>query len=58
MLIARFQADYRRIHLRAHQIALKGLMKLGILHNGTFEELYQSGVSTAFFPHGLGRKKL
>ncbi|RDL40448.1 Uncharacterized protein BP5553_00427 [Venustampulla echinocandica] len=47
-------ADYREIHMHAHKVAIEGLMELGLLHNGTFEELYSSGVSLAFFPHGLG----
>lgn len=29
-------------------------MSLGLLHNGTFEEVYIAGASLAFFPHGLG----
>ena len=49
-------ANYRAIHMHAHRIAVQGLMKLGLLQNGTFEELYLSGASAAFFPHGLGRK--
>ncbi|TVY82263.1 putative Xaa-Pro aminopeptidase, partial [Lachnellula suecica] len=47
-------ADYRQIHMHAHKVALRGLMELGLLGNGTFPELYSSGVSLAFFPHGLG----
>lgn len=50
------QADYRKIHMHAHKIAIKGLMDLGLLQNGTFQELYSAGASLAFFPHGLGRK--
>lgn len=42
------------LHIRAHQIAIDGLLQLGILHNGTREEIYKSGTSKAFFPHGLG----
>jgi Xaa-Pro dipeptidase len=48
--------SFRDIHLHAHRVATKGLMKLGLLQNGTFEDLYKSGASVAFFPHGLGRK--
>lgn len=36
---------------KATEIAVKGLMKLGILHNGTFEELLPIGA--IFFPHGV-----
>ncbi len=42
---------FRELHVLAMEIAVKGLMKLGILHNGTFEELLPTGV--AFFPHGV-----
>lgn len=42
---------YRDLHILAMRIAVKGLMKLGILHNGTFQELLPTGV--AFFPHGV-----
>ncbi|TVY43619.1 putative Xaa-Pro aminopeptidase [Lachnellula occidentalis] len=47
-------ADYRQIHMHAHKVAIKGLLELGLLQNGTWQELYSSGVSVAFFPHGLG----
>jgi len=46
--------DWRDTHLLAHRIAIKGLMALGILYNGTAEEIFQCGTSRAFFPHGLG----
>ncbi|KAF2647914.1 hypothetical protein K491DRAFT_699296 [Lophiostoma macrostomum CBS 122681] len=45
---------YLDIHILAHQIAIDGLLKLGILHNGTSEEIFNAGTSRAFFPHGLG----
>ncbi|KAJ4310089.1 hypothetical protein N0V94_008621 [Neodidymelliopsis sp. IMI 364377] len=45
---------YLDLHILAHQIAIDGLLKLGILHNGTKEEIYNAGTSRAFFPHGLG----
>jgi len=38
----------------AHVVAIKGLLKLGILRNGSVEEIYKAGTSMAFFPHGLG----
>ena len=40
-------------HARAHEIAIEGLLGLGIL-KGTKEELWEKRISTAFFPHGLG----
>lgn len=45
---------YLDLHILAHQIAIDGLLQLGILHNGTKEEIYKAGTSKAFFPHGLG----
>lgn len=42
------------LHVLAHQIAIQGLMNLGILRNGDPEEIYRAGTSRAFFPHGLG----
>jgi Xaa-Pro dipeptidase len=45
---------YLDLHILAHQIAIDGLLALGILHNGTKEEIYKAGTSRAFFPHGLG----
>jgi Xaa-Pro dipeptidase len=45
---------YLDLHVLAHQIAIDGLLNLGILHNGSREEIYKTGTSKAFFPHGLG----
>jgi Xaa-Pro dipeptidase len=45
---------YLDLHILAHHIAIDGLLRLGILHNGTIEEIYKAGTSRAFFPHGLG----
>ncbi|KAI9655156.1 MAG: hypothetical protein M1821_005639 [Bathelium mastoideum] len=42
------------LHVLAHKIAIDGLLKLGLLHNGTAEEILMIGTSAAFFPHGLG----
>lgn len=41
------------VYMHAHKVAVEGLIELGILHNGTFDEIYASGVSVAFFPHGV-----
>lgn len=41
------------VHLKAHEIAIDGLLKLGILQ-GTKEDILKSRTSVAFFPHGLG----
>ncbi|KAI4253142.1 MAG: hypothetical protein LQ352_003878 [Teloschistes flavicans] len=46
---------WESLHLRAHEVAISGLQRLGILRGGfSADELLQSRVSTAFFPHGLG----
>ncbi|KAH3686266.1 hypothetical protein WICPIJ_002763 [Wickerhamomyces pijperi] len=47
-------ASWDEIHLSAHKILIEEFIKFGLFHNGTAEEIYQSGVSTVFFPHGLG----
>lgn len=45
---------YLDLHILAHQLAIDGLLTLGILHNGSKEEIYKAGTSKAFFLHGLG----
>ncbi|KAH6712086.1 putative Xaa-Pro aminopeptidase pepP [Leptodontidium sp. 2 PMI_412] len=41
------------VHLKAHEIAIEGLLKLGILQ-GAKEDIMRTRTSVAFFPHGLG----
>lgn len=41
------------LHLHAHKVLIEEFIKLGIF-KGTQEEVLQSGLSAAFFPHGLG----
>jgi Xaa-Pro dipeptidase len=41
------------VHEHAHKVAIKGLLKLGIL-KGNPEDILAKRVSVAFFPHGLG----
>ncbi|OJJ50448.1 hypothetical protein ASPZODRAFT_57249 [Penicilliopsis zonata CBS 506.65] len=45
--------QWEEVHSLAHRIAIRGLLKLGILR-GTEDELFEKRVSVAFFPHGLG----
>ncbi len=47
--------DFGAIMDNSVKVAVEGLSKLGLLRNGTPEELYVSGAWRAFFPHGLGR---
>ena len=42
------------LHYASHRIAIRGLLKLGILHNGSVEEIFEAGTSKGFYPHGLG----
>jgi Xaa-Pro dipeptidase len=48
--------NYRNIQLHAHKVLVAGLLDLGLLQGGSFEEVLKSGVSVAFLPHGLGRE--
>ncbi|KAI0411044.1 peptidase M24, structural domain-containing protein [Xylaria grammica] len=41
------------VHVRAHEIAIDGLLSLGILKGGR-KEILEARTSTAFLPHGLG----
>jgi Xaa-Pro dipeptidase len=45
--------DFAALHLLAHRIAVRGLLKLGIF-KGNEDEIFERGTSKAFFPHGLG----
>ncbi|CAG8188590.1 unnamed protein product [Penicillium olsonii] len=44
---------YRSLHDLAHDIAIEGLLALGVLQ-GAVDEVRDSGASKVFFPHGLG----
>jgi Xaa-Pro dipeptidase len=41
------------LHLHAHRVLIEGFLSLGIF-TGTPEAILQSGITAAFFPHGLG----
>ncbi|XP_006457038.1 hypothetical protein AGABI2DRAFT_229306 [Agaricus bisporus var. bisporus H97] len=43
-----------RVHLECHKVLVNKFIELGLFKNGTKEEILNSGVSAAFFPHGLG----
>ncbi|KAL2811171.1 putative Xaa-Pro aminopeptidase pepP [Aspergillus granulosus] len=45
--------QWEDVHAHAHRVAIKGLLKLGILR-GSEDELFDKRISVAFFPHGLG----
>ncbi|KAL2271610.1 hypothetical protein VTJ83DRAFT_981 [Remersonia thermophila] len=42
------------LHVHACRVAVEELLRLGILYNGTVDEILSLGTVTAFFPHGLG----
>lgn len=46
--------SWDKIHTLAHTVAVKGLLKLGILKGGSLEEIMSARTSCAFLPHGLG----
>jgi len=41
-------------HRLAEIEIVKALLSLGVIHNGSLEEVVESGVGSVFFPHGLG----
>ncbi|KAI4214669.1 MAG: hypothetical protein LQ351_002742 [Letrouitia transgressa] len=45
---------WEEVHLLAHRVATKGLLRLGILRGASEEELVEKKMSVPFFPHGLG----
>lgn len=53
MSMLRAGVKWEDVHVRAHKVAIVGLLHLGILR-GTEQDLLASGVSTRFLPHGLG----
>ncbi|KAH8815876.1 xaa-Pro aminopeptidase-like protein I [Xylogone sp. PMI_703] len=46
--------DFRDVQKKAEKVAVEELSKIGLLKNGSVDELLASGVVKAFFPHGLG----
>jgi Xaa-Pro dipeptidase len=45
--------DYRELHLRAH-LDIAGILKDFNIINGSAEAAVESGLSSVFYPHGLG----
>jgi Xaa-Pro dipeptidase len=52
---AMLKADvmWEDVQMCAHRVAIRGLLRLGILR-GTEDELFEKRISIAFFPHGVG----
>lgn len=47
--------QWSELHLLAHKILIEGFLRLGIFKSGSSPtKIFQSGISAAFFPHGLG----
>lgn len=44
---------FRDLHDMAMESAIRGLLRLGILRNGTYEEIRDAGTGRLFFPHGV-----
>lgn len=42
------------LHVRCHRMVVEGLLKLGVLRDGSVDEILETGTSMAFYPHGLG----
>ncbi len=53
-LLVRGGVKWEDVHLRAHQVAVEGLLEHGILKGGSRDEIIEQGISVAFYPHGLG----
>lgn len=45
--------NFRDLSNKAETVAAEELLKIGLLRNGSVEELLASGVLRAFFPHGV-----
>ncbi len=53
LAMLRAGVQWEEVHGLAHEIAIEGLLALGILR-GDKMEVFKAGTSVAFFPHGLG----
>ncbi len=47
-------AAWTACHSAAEAEIIKSLLAVGVLHNGSVEEIAAAGVGAVFFPHGLG----
>ena len=53
LAMLRAGVQWEAVHELAHEIAIEGLLALGIL-KGNKKEIFDARTSVAFFPHGLG----
>ncbi|GAB7354293.1 hypothetical protein MBLNU459_g4815t1 [Dothideomycetes sp. NU459] len=54
MAMLRAEVRWEDVHARAHEVAIDGLRRIGILRGADKKDMFDSRVSTVFFPHGLG----
>ncbi|KAJ9100609.1 hypothetical protein QFC21_003653 [Naganishia friedmannii] len=52
--ICKAGAHWDDLHFLCHSVLCEEFLKLGIFKNGSLDDLLGSGLSQAFFPHGLG----
>jgi Xaa-Pro aminopeptidase len=55
--ICKAGAHWDDLHLLCHRVLCEDFIALGIF-KGTVDEMLDSGISQAFFPHGLGEMLL
>lgn len=53
LAMLRAGVQWEDVHVLAHEIAIEGLLALGIL-KGDKKEVFEARTTVAFFPHGLG----
>merc|ERR1712080_621776 len=46
--------NWCKMHRLAEEVILKHLLKIGLVQNGTIEELMAANLGATFMPHGLG----
>jgi len=46
--------SWDEIHVLAHRVAIQGLLDVGVLRDGSVDEILENRTSCAFLPHGLG----
>ena len=51
--ILKAAVTWEDVHVKAHEVAIEGLLDLGLL-KGDKKAIFHSRTSVAFFPHGLG----
>lgn len=47
-------AHWDELHILSHKVLIDNFLKIGLFINGSADEIFESGVSVWFYPHGLG----